>query len=121
MKSTLMFLLSLNAFAVNIESGSATLSLLKAKNDKGEARALYIFDKDINGISSCYDACAVTWPPILVDEKHNLQVGQSVQKRKDGRLQLAYKGKPLYFYAGDATSDDVEGDGLGGVWFVARP
>jgi predicted lipoprotein with Yx(FWY)xxD motif len=30
-------------------------------------------------------------------------------------------GKPLYRYAGDAQAGDVNGDGVGGVWHVAKP
>ena len=34
--------------------------------------------------------------------------------------QWAYKGKPLYFFAGDAKAGDVNGDKQGGVWHVIR-
>ena len=39
-------------------------------------------------------------------------------KRKDGRLQSTYDGKPLYFYAGDKKKGDKTGDGIGGVWHI---
>jgi predicted lipoprotein with Yx(FWY)xxD motif len=32
-----------------------------------------------------------------------------------------YKGWPLYYYAGDASPGDVNGDGLNNLWFVAKP
>ena len=41
--------------------------------------------------------------------------------RDDGSKQLAYGGKPLYYYANDAKPGDRNGDKLQNVWFVAVP
>ncbi len=41
--------------------------------------------------------------------------------RSDGSKQSTYKGWPLYTYAGDAAAGAVNGDGIMGVWFVAKP
>ena len=38
--------------------------------------------------------------------------------RADGSNQVAYNGWPLYYFAGDQTAGDAEGQGNGGVWFV---
>jgi predicted lipoprotein with Yx(FWY)xxD motif len=32
----------------------------------------------------------------------------------------AYGGKPLYTFAGDKKSGDMNGDGVGQVWHVAK-
>ncbi|HRL22897.1 MAG TPA: hypothetical protein PLP85_14100, partial [Alcaligenes sp.] len=39
----------------------------------------------------------------------------------DGKRQWAYKGKPLYRFAKDAKPGDTHGDGVGGVWHLAKP
>ena len=39
----------------------------------------------------------------------------------DGTKQWAFHGKPLYGYISDAKAGDISGDGVGGVWHVAKP
>ena len=41
--------------------------------------------------------------------------------RDDGKTQLAYKGKPLYFWAKDSKPGDRTGDGFNKVWRLAKP
>jgi len=41
--------------------------------------------------------------------------------RKDGSKQWALNGMPLYYFAADKAAGDVKGDGVGGVWDLARP
>ena len=41
--------------------------------------------------------------------------------RNDGGKQSTYKGWPLYNYIMDKSAGDVYGEGVGGVWFVAKP
>ena len=81
---------------------------------------LYIFDKDGEGESACYDTCAQNWPPLPASAA---EAGgdYSVVERKDGTQQLAYKGRPLYLWVKDASPGDTSGDGVNGVWHVARP
>jgi predicted lipoprotein with Yx(FWY)xxD motif len=42
-------------------------------------------------------------------------------ERKDGSKMWAYESKPLYTYIEDKKAGDVTGDGVGGVWHVAKP
>lgn len=75
-------------------------------------------------VSTCYDTCAVNWPPYIVSPADNIQqlqagvegdVGTTI--RTDGQLQLTYNGHPLYFYKGDTSGSDTKGDGVGnGQW-----
>ena len=44
-----------------------------------------------------------------------------VTTRTDGKKQVTLDGHPLYTYAGDVAPGDVNGDGIGGVWHLARP
>ena len=83
---------------------------------------LYTFDRDTagNGKSVCNGPCATNWPPLIV--KDAVARGDySVVTRDDGSRQLAYKGKPLYYWAKDAKPGDRTGDGFNNVWRLARP
>ena len=47
--------------------------------------------------------------------------GYSLIQRDDGAQQVAYKGKPLYYWIKDAKPGDKTGDGVNNVWRVATP
>ena len=81
---------------------------------------LYIFDKDSGGASACYDDCAAKWPPYLARAGEAAGKGWSQVARKDGAMQWAYDGKPLYHFKGDHAKGDHMGDGLGGVWHMLK-
>lgn len=83
---------------------------------------LYTFDKDMagSGKSVCTGPCAANWPPLMASAGE-VSGGYSVVTRDDGSKQLAYKGKPLYFWVKDGKPGDTTGDGFNGVWHVARP
>jgi hypothetical protein len=79
-----------------------------------------VSDKDQPGRSNCTGGCATTWPAFKV-ENAALEGGLfTIVRRDDGVMQWAYNGKPLYFFAGDATPGDAKGDKQGGVWHVVR-
>lgn len=82
---------------------------------------LYTFDKDKRGVSNCYDDCAVKWPPLMGDAGMDLRKGYSLIERKDGSMQVAYEGQPLYLWFKDEKPGDMTGDGVKGVWHTARP
>ena len=42
----------------------------------------------------------------------------SASMQANGAYQVTYAGKPLYHFAGDAKAGDVNGQGVGDVWFV---
>lgn len=87
----------------------------------GEGFTLYIFTNDTDGESTCYDACADTWPPIPGDVTIASDLDASIfgtTTRDDGSEQLTVNGMPLYLYAPDAAPGDTNGQGVGGVWFV---
>ena len=83
--------------------------------------SLYTFDPETTEEPACYDACATRWPPFLVEDGQTVVAPFGVTTRTDGSKQLTFAGDPLYFFAGDAEPGDVNGDGLGGVWHLARP
>ena len=65
-----------------------------------QGMSLYLFEGDGELESTCYDACAKAWPPLLT--KGEATAGQGVDelmlttvKRKDGSTQAAYNGHPV--------------------------
>ncbi len=83
----------------------------------GAGMTIYTFDKDIagSGKSRCNDACAKRWPPVPLTVEW-IESPYSIVTRDDGSRQLAYKGRPLYRFAGDARPGDRKGDKMNGVW-----
>jgi predicted lipoprotein with Yx(FWY)xxD motif len=45
----------------------------------------------------------------------------SIVTRDDGKTQLAYKGKPLYYWVKDTKPGEKTGEGVNQVWRTARP
>jgi predicted lipoprotein with Yx(FWY)xxD motif len=86
---------------------------------------LYLFTKDVPGISNCYDQCAVNWPPLLTQGDPALTEGVSgilgSTVRKDGTVQATYNGWPLYYWINDHNPGETTGQNVGGVWFVINP
>jgi predicted lipoprotein with Yx(FWY)xxD motif len=91
----------------------------------GAGRTLYLFTKDSDNATVCYDGCATAWPPLLVGKVDVSLVGiggtLNTIMRHDGNLQVTYNGKPLYYYAPDTTPGDTKGQGVGNVWYVIAP
>jgi predicted lipoprotein with Yx(FWY)xxD motif len=83
-----------------------------------DGMTLYTFDKDKDGASSCYDDCAVKWPPYMAKADAKLTEGWTMVKRTDGKMQWAYDGKPVYMFQGDKAKGDMAGDGMGGAWHI---
>ena len=81
---------------------------------------VYTFDKDSAGKSACNGACATNWPPVMVDGA-TLSGDYSAVTRDDGKAQVAYKGKPLYYWVKDTKAGDTTGDNVNNVWHVAKP
>lgn len=86
---------------------------------------LYTFTKDEANKSNCAGQCAVNWPALApVDPMPSVPgltgtLGKIT--RDDGSSQVTYNGKPLYYWINDKNPGDVTGEGVGGVWFVAKP
>jgi len=83
---------------------------------------LYVFDKDTDpGKSICNGPCAANWPPLLKEEYDKPMGDLAFVTRDDGKQQWALKGKPLYLWVKDQKPGDTTGDGVNGVWHVAKP
>ncbi len=82
---------------------------------------LYTFDKDTDGVTNCYDKCAVNWPPLMAAEGAMAEGDWTIVDRTDGGKMWAYKGTPLYLWIKDQNPGDTTGDGVNSVWHVAKP
>jgi len=91
----------------------------------GSGRTLYYFTKDSAGKSSANEAVLFLWPIFYtanVKVPSNLNASDfSSITRGDGKMQMTYKGWPLYYYMGDTQPGDTKGQGVGGVWFIINP
>lgn len=105
-----------------LAAGAVLLSLgaAQAQNVATDAKGMtfYTYDRDSNGTSACYNLCAANWPPVLGRAGSEMGSGWTLIERRNGSLQWARDGKPIYYYIGDSKPGDVTGDGKGGVWHV---
>ena len=95
----------------------------------GRGHVLYAFTRDAKGRSACYGTCAKRWPVYFA--KGGLTAGPGVKrtllgttKRRDGRRQVTYAGRPLYYYVGDRKPGQILCQNVsefGGLWLVVRP
>jgi predicted lipoprotein with Yx(FWY)xxD motif len=95
----------------------------------GSGRAIYMWVKDGVDKSNCSGACASAWPPVA--ESGSVTVsGGAVAKdlgsitRSDGTKQVTYEGHPLYYFAGDTSPGQTNGqgsDGFGAKWWLVSP
>ncbi|MER6999870.1 hypothetical protein [Streptomyces sp. NPDC000410] len=88
-------------------------------------RTLYGFTKDKPGASAsaCDADCIAVWPALTSAKDVTAGSGTDAALLKETKLgegaeQATYGDWPLYYYVGDATPGDVNGQGLDGEWFV---
>lgn len=107
----------------------ATIDVLIGESELGDVlvgpdgRTLYGFTNDVDALSTCYGTCADAWPPVIVSDDWTAGPGLdfgifATTVREDGQSQLVAGRWPLYYFAGDATPGDVNGQGSGEVWFA---
>lgn len=110
--------------------GQATISVADSRLGPivvdPDDRTLYAFLPDDQGASTCYDDCAASWPALTVEGDpvagEGMEAGLvATTEREDGTAQVSYNGWPLYRYAADGAAGDVNGQGVGDVWFVVSP
>jgi predicted lipoprotein with Yx(FWY)xxD motif len=96
----------------------------------GRGFVLYAFTRDPRGgKSKCSGDCAARWP--VYYKKGPLVAGKGVRqkligtvKRANGRRQVTYNRRPLYFYVGDRSPGQILCQDVfefGGTWLVVRP
>jgi predicted lipoprotein with Yx(FWY)xxD motif len=102
--------------ALMLSAVGAQAAMLTAKN----GMTLYVFDKDKGRVSSCYGFCADFWPPYIGKKGEKMNRHWTLLKRKNGKMQWAYNGKPVYFYKADKKKGDMTGDGKEGIWHIVK-
>jgi predicted lipoprotein with Yx(FWY)xxD motif len=89
---------------------------------------LYMFRADHGTKSACYGQCAKYWPPLTTTGKPVAAAGVKAAllgtaRRKDGTLQVTYKGHPLYTFLKDTKPGQTRGEGskaFGAGWYALR-
>jgi predicted lipoprotein with Yx(FWY)xxD motif len=114
--------------ARNATAGRITLHTTKVGKvlATSSGRTLYLFMADKHGRSACYGKCAGFWPPLMKKGKVSAAAGVKAKllgstKRKNGALQVTYKGHPLYLFKLDHGAGQIAGQGqkfFGGRWWV---
>jgi predicted lipoprotein with Yx(FWY)xxD motif len=92
----------------------------------GEGRTLYVLTKDQGDQTACTGECATNWPALKSDAAPAAGTGVdaaklAVAKQADGTSQVTYDGMLLYYFAGDSKAGDVNGQGVGDVWWMLSP
>jgi predicted lipoprotein with Yx(FWY)xxD motif len=92
-------------------------------------QVVYVFEIDRRNRSNCTSSeCVKAWPPVLTREEPTAGDGVDAGllgtiRRSDGKLQVTYNGRPLYFYEHEAPGEikchDVNLHG--GLWWVITP
>lgn len=128
----IMFLL-LAASGISLAQDAAAPTISVSQNEAlgdflvdAEGMTLYLFTKDTENVSACYDDCATAWPPLLTDGEVTVGEGLDASllettERTDGATQVTYGGWPLYYWVKDEAPGDTTGQDVGRVWYVVSP
>jgi predicted lipoprotein with Yx(FWY)xxD motif len=131
--SALAAALAFTATTMAGERAAPTLTVHSSAYGKvlfdGRGFVLYAFTKDPRRRSACTGACAKAWPPYVV--RGPVRAGARVKasllgtiRRSNGKRQVTYAGRPLYYYVGDEKPRQIlcqNVDEFGGLWLVVRP
>lgn len=97
-----------------------------------QGRTLYYFSRDSKGdVSACAGGCLSSWPifnasEVILAPGSSLSIDDFGSIGDGATAQTTYKGWPLYYYSptGDGVIEEAGetlGDGVNGVWYVAKP
>jgi predicted lipoprotein with Yx(FWY)xxD motif len=113
-------------YELKVAAGSGAVTNYLTGED---GKTLYVFGKDTadSGKSACgAGACADNWPALTVESLDEIKADSGVTgkvaliTRDDGKMQVTYKGLPLYYFAGDKAAGDTNGAAIPN-WGVAKP
>ena len=92
----------------------------------GSGMTLYMFTMDAPNTSNCAGDCLAAWPPFILDGSIALGdgvdaglVGQA--ELADGSMIVTYNQMPLYYWVGDVSPGDTNGQDVNMVWYVVSP
>lgn len=106
--------------SVSVRTAESALGTILV-DDQG--RTLYGFTKDKPGQANCDADCIAVWPALISAKDVTAEGGADASLLKEVKLgagaeQAVYGDWPLYYYVGDVTAGDVNGQGLDGEWFA---
>ena len=112
------------AMTIETHTGSAGTFLTD-----GSGRSVYMFAKDGTNASACSGACAAAWPPVITTGAATVSGGAKASDlgtitRSDGTKQVTYDGHALYYFAGDTSAGQTNGQGVNGFgakWWLVAP
>ena len=122
MKTSRLLIGLLLAATCGLAAADASVKPVNGAMVAANGMTVYTFDADPAnaGKSVCNGPCAALWPPLMVSTTEQPSGAYSVVGRDDGGRQLAYKGKPLYFYNADQKAGDRSGDNFKDVWHLVK-
>ena len=106
--------------------GEATApSLHKTVLTNIKGMTLYSLSVEKNGKFICTGSCTSTWLPLVVaaGTKPKGPVALGTIRRPEGKIQVTFKGLPLYTFDGDSRKGDARGEGFKdvGTWHAVTP
>ena len=110
-----------------VSTGTTTLQLADSTLGTilvdGDGNTLYLYGKDTPNAPACDTSCLGGWPALVSNGAATVGTGMDLEDvgtvtAADGSTQVTFYGHPLYSFAGDAAPGDVNGQGIGGVWYV---
>lgn len=115
------------SFSIEVMESSEFGTILVNQN----GQAMYFFAGDVAGTRGCNGGCLDVWPPVTIDDENPLIISAdltatyfAIMNNTDGTMQVTFKGWPLYYFAQDGeleATGEVNGDGRGNKFFVAKP
>ena len=113
-----------SAMTIETHTGSAGTFLTD-----GSGRSVYMFAKDGMNASACDGACASAWPPVTTAGSPAASGGAKSSDlgtltRSNGTKQVTYNGHALYYFAGDSSAGQTNGQGVNGFgakWWLVAP
>lgn len=89
---------------------------------------VYTFTQDVkdSGKSACTGQCITIWPALTVPDGATPSAGSgisgklgTIKRDDDGKTQVTYNGKPLYFFHNDSAPGDA--NGVYDMWETVKP
>jgi predicted lipoprotein with Yx(FWY)xxD motif len=90
-----------------------------------DRQAIYVYENDREDETRCFGECARAWPPVYAQGEPQTGRGLDADllgtiRRPNGRRQVTYDGRPLYYYVDEAPGE-VRCHNVnlhGGFWWV---
>jgi len=105
------------------EARAPSLHKTVLTNTKG--LTLYSLSVEKNGKFICTGSCTSTWIPLVVARgttpKGPVKLG--TVRRPEGKIQVTFRGRPLYTFDGDSAKGQAKGEGFKdvGTWHAVTP